>query len=214
MTKLPMPSREWRLLLVGLGLLSLFCYFFSAVFQVFPWAVGRFLFYFFGPTLYLSAQAARALLLEDGERPSIDLGLRMTGLSGLIVSLMAVIQDTNFTVMQERLGRAETEAERELLTQTLWGVNNVQIALDIAFDVWISTGCVLLAVGLWRHLGARFIGALGIAAAGMALGLNLATLPTPPAEAGLFDGGPAVATWLGVVLFLTASPALRARWAR
>ena len=31
-----------------------------------------------------------------------------------------------------------------------------------------------------------------------------ATLPTPPAEAGLFDPGPFVATWLGCMLAVTA----------
>jgi hypothetical protein len=36
----------------------------------------------------------------------------------------------------------------------------------------------------------------------MALGVNFATLPHPPAEAGLFDPGPFVASWFGVFLGL------------
>jgi hypothetical protein len=49
---------------------------------------------------------------------------------------------------------------------------------------------------MFRHPRFRWPFAVsGVLAVAVLLGLNLATFPTPPGEAGLFDAGPVVALW-------------------
>ena len=196
-------GQEWYWIALVAGILALFCYFFSSVFSVFPWAVGRVLFYAFGPCLTLSALAVGFLLREQGRwRPFFAAGVLFTCVAGVAVNMMAVIQDSNFTMMAESIAEAELESTRELLKEILWGINWVQLSFDIVFDIWIAAGTFFLALGALLYLEQRLVGVSGMAIGAMALGVNFATLPHPPAESGLFDPGPFVATWMGVFLGL------------
>jgi hypothetical protein len=72
----------------------------------------------------------------------------------------------------------------------------VWLGLDVAFDVYIGVGTIFLAVAVMRHEWfGRAFGLTGLAVAVVMLVLNLATFPTPPANAGLFDMGPFVGLW-------------------
>jgi hypothetical protein len=194
---------QWYWIAVTSGILALFCYFFSAVFHVFPWNVSRILFYSFGPTLTLAAFAGGALLRARGIfGPFFQIGILFTCIAGIAVNMMAVIQDSNFTMMRESIREAELESTKDLLLQILWGINWVQLSFDIVFDIWIAGGCFFLALGTLFYLRQRILGGAGMLIGAMALGVNFATLPHPPAEAGLFDPGPLVATWFGVFLGL------------
>ncbi len=196
-------EQEWFWIAVVAGILALFCYFFSAVFHVFPWAVGRILFYAFGPSLALAAFAVGFLLREEGRwRPFFAAGVLFVCIAGIAVNMMAVIQDSNFTMMAESIAEAESESAKNVLKEILWGINWVQLSFDIVFDIWIAGGTFFLALGALRYLGQRLLGISGMLIGAMALGVNFATLPHPPAESGLFDPGPLVATWMGVFLGL------------
>ena len=194
---------QWYGIAVTAGVLALICYFFSVVFQVLPWSVGRMLFYAFGPCLTLAAFAAAALLRTEARpRPFFQVGFLFTCVAGVAVNLMAVIQDSNFTMMRESIAEAELEATKDLLRQIMWGINWVQLSLDIVFDIWIAGGCFFLALGAWIYFGQRIVGGVGMFVAALALVVNFATLPRPPAVSGLFDPGPLVATWFGCFLGL------------
>ena len=196
-------EQEWYWIAVVAGVLALFCYFFSSVFNVFPWAVGRVLFYAFGPSLALAAFAVGFLLREEGRwRPFFAVGILFTCIAGIAVNMMAVIQDSNFTMMAKSIREAELDSTKEVLKEILWGINWVQLSFDIVFDIWIAAGTFFLALGALRYLGQRLLGISGMAIGALALGVNFATLPHPPAESGLFDPGPFVATWMGVFLGL------------
>lgn len=195
----------WLVLAVTIGTASLVCYFFSSVIKGLPWEVGRLLFYGFGPTLALSAFCFGRLLRRlAGQRPLFEFGILSIVIAGVVVNLMAVIQDSNFTVMHERILEAELEATKDDLRRVLMGVNNVQLSLDISFDIWIATGCFCLALGALFYFRQRWFGGLGALIGAWVLGVNLATVPTPPADVGLLDPGPFAATWLGCMLAVTA----------
>ena len=84
----------------------------------------------------------------------------------------------------------------------LWGVNNVQLSLDISFDIWITAGAFFLAAGLAMKRGRRWLGVIGLLVAAFTLGMNIWKYPDPPAEVGGIDGGPYLATWFGFYLWL------------
>ena len=196
-------EKQWYWIALVAGILALFCYFFSSVFHVFPRSIGRILFYAFGPCLALAAVAVGFLLREDGRwRPFFMVGVLCTCIAGIAVNMMAVIQDSNFTMMAESIREAEAESKKEVLREILWGINWVQLSFDIVFDIWIAAGTFFFALGALLYLEQRLLGIAGMAISAAALGVNFATLPRPPAESGLFDPGPFVATWMGVFLGL------------
>jgi hypothetical protein len=92
------------------------------------------------------------------------------------------------------------------------GVFTVQLGLDVAWDIFICAGTVLLALAMWAHprFGKAFT-VTGVVIGGLTLGLNLYTFPVPPAAAELVDLGPVVGLWFFIVTIqLTRS----LRWAR
>lgn len=88
----------------------------------------------------------------------------------------------------------------------------VYLGLDVAWDLYAGVGTLGFAAALSRHpaFGPLF-GWPGIAVAVGLLGLNIATFPTPPGEAGLVDLGPAVALWYVAVSIQLARRLRRAR---
>jgi hypothetical protein len=72
----------------------------------------------------------------------------------------------------------------------------VYLGLDVAWDLYIGAGTFAFAFAMLRHRGfGRAFGWPGMVLAALLLGFNIATFPTPPANAGLIDLGPAVALW-------------------
>ena len=72
----------------------------------------------------------------------------------------------------------------------------IWLGMDVAWDLFVGAGTVLFGLALWRHPRFRpFTAGGGIVAGLLLLALNIATFPTPPAEAGLFDAGPFVGLW-------------------
>jgi hypothetical protein len=185
------------------GLLALASYFCSVVFKPFPWVAGRLLFFAIGPLLIISVVGF--FKATHGMVGGIfhTLGSLFLVISGAILNLMAVVQDTQFTVLGNQIRQAQDQATRDVLEHILWGVNVVQSGLDVSWDVFISLGTVFLAVSLMRHPAfGRIWSSLGAIIAAGALVLNLVAFPTAPAAAGLVDLGPGVGAWYGVTLLL------------
>lgn len=196
-------STKWAQVAIAMGLLALGSYFCSVVFKPFPWAAGRLLFFAFGPLLIISAVGFFKATQDTVGGILHTLGSLFMVIAGAIVNLMAVVQDTQFTVLGNQIRQAQDQTTRDVLEQILWGVNVVQSGLDVSWDVFISLGTILLAVSLMRHPAfGRIWSAIGAIIAAAALVLNLVTFPTAPAAAGLVDLGPGVGAWYGVTLLL------------
>ena len=195
-------ERGWILCTRIAGVCALLGYFAVPVFHLPPWPVGRWVFFLIGPSLALGAfaflQACRFRRVDVAR----TVGLWAVMIAGLFMHVMAVIQDGNFTTMRERIAAAESAVVKQTETAVLWGVNNVQLSLDICFDIWITGGAILLAAGLVLTRGLRWLRWLGLAIAAFTLGMNIWKYPEPPAEVGGIDGGPYLATWFGVYLWL------------
>ena len=109
----------------------------------------------------------------------------------MVVEPQRVVADA-----REAFGEAETAAWRMALSSG----DAVQLGADMAFDIFMLAGVVVLGIALLRH--PRFGPLFGWPAVVIGLGglvLNTATFPIPPAQAGLFDGGPLVGLWFLVV---------------
>ena len=79
-------------------------------------------------------------------------------------------------------------------------LNMVDLGLDIAWDMLIGVSMIFSAVALKGRTGFGIWWAAPVMLLGvLMIGLNAATFPYPPGEAGLFDIGPFVGTFMLVV---------------
>jgi hypothetical protein len=141
-----------------------------------------------GPLLAVASWGLRQFLILHRPRLAADLGAMFNALAGALLTAMFLVQ----IAVGARTGDHPTrEAE------AIW------LGLDVAWDVYVGLGTFCFAVGALSHprLG-RVVGWLGILIALGLLALNLATFPTPPANAGLVDVGPLIGGWYLLVTIL------------
>jgi hypothetical protein len=142
-----------------------------------------------GPSLALASLGLRETLRLHEESVAGDLGALFNVLAGVLLAAMLLVQ------LAVRL-RAPGEA---LAPQTV----GVWLGLDVAWDVYIGLGTGCFAIAMLRHPRfGKVMGLTGLVLAAAVLAFNLAVFPTPPAEAGLVDVGPAVGLWylVGTIL--------------
>jgi hypothetical protein len=142
-----------------------------------------------GPSLALASLGLREALRLHEESVVGDLGALFNVLAGVLLEAMLLVQ------LAVRL-----RASGEAIAPQMIGV---WLGLDVAWDVYVGFGTGCFAVAMLRH--PRFGKAMGIAGfvlAAALLALNLSTFPTPPAEAGLVDLGPAIGLWYLVATIL------------
>jgi hypothetical protein len=164
-----------------------------------PMALTVFLAGAFGPLLAVASIGLYHFLAIHRKTVSAQIAVTFNVIAGTVVNLMLIVQMAVHAHMRETLQGAE-ETTRETLTAIFTAVDKVQLGLDVSWDIFVSVGTILFAVNMLRHprLGAFFFGTGMLIGAGL-LVLNLATFPTPPADAELFDLGPAVGLWYFVV---------------
>lgn len=138
-----------------------------------------------GPLLGIASWGLRQFLILDRPTTTADLGALGNALAGLVLTAMFLVQAA---VGMRVEGRPGLEAE------AVW------LGLDVAWDVYLGLGTLLLASSMFRHprLG-PFVAGTGVLVAVGLLVLNLATFPVPPGNAGLVDLGPVVGLWYLVV---------------
>lgn len=139
-----------------------------------------------GPLLGAASLGLARLL----EIPRRSIAARLGALSNLLAGALVVAMLLVQIAVRARLGDAPAPPE----------IVSVWLGLDVAWDVYVGLGTLLLAVAAWRHPRFGILWAApGMAVSLILLALNFATFPAPPGEAGLFDAGPLVALWYLVV---------------
>lgn len=148
-----------------------------------------------GPSIGIASLGLMHLFEVRGRSPAAEIGALSNNLAGALFCAMALVQ---------LAVRTSGPAGPELV--------GVWLGLDVAWDVYIGVGTLCFALAMIRHPRYRWPFAVpGLALGSLVLGLNLATFPTPPAEAGLFDIGPFVGLWY---LAVTIQTWRSLRWAR
>ncbi len=155
------------------------------VFVPLPDAVGTALAASFGPLFSLASYGLYRLMVLNRNSVSLQIAPVSNAIAGALVTAMLLVQ------LSVRTGG------RGSLEDFLWTkFRRVDLGLDVAWDVYGALGTFLFAWDMLHHPRfGRVFGILGLVlAVGLAV-LNLATFPTPPANAGLMDLGPLVALW-------------------
>lgn len=133
---------------------------------------------FFGPLLGLGCYGLYRLISLTRRSACAGIGVAANAIAGALFTSMMLVQ----------LSAGHRGEDARALA--------VWLGLDVAFDVYMGLGTIFLALAVMRHesFGLSF-GLTGLTIGSVLIVLNLATFPTPPAAAGLFDVGPIVGTW-------------------
>jgi hypothetical protein len=141
---------------------------------------------------------------------SVDLGLLSNIAAAVTVTLMLFAQAGLHGWFDIQFGAGARDSTDPTLHAAFEAANGIQLGLDVAWDVLLATGTVLLAVNMWRHpMFGRALAGLGVVIAAALLAINLAVFPEPPGDAGAIDLGPFVGLWY---LAVTVQLARCGRW--
>jgi len=192
------PARLWGWYAVILGFLGVPAYLFSAVMPLGPVELSRGLFFAFGPLFTFGAVAFGMWLRRQAGGVLVVFAMIAAAAAGVIQNVMALIQTLLITQYLPELRTLEG-TERESFAAVLSGLNDLQLSLDLSFDVWVSAATVLFAIAGRKVLPiGRVLALAGVFAGGSALIMNFLHFPTPPAQAGGIDLGPAVGVWFAL----------------
>ena len=179
------------------GILSIVLYFSAAVLPFIP----DFLATLFGisfPLLWIIAfMGLRHHLRRDLRTSTLEIGYLFGVIGAAIACTFIIVQQANFEWHKVAMKSANSELAVTMARSSFNGVNRVQSAMDVAFDVFITIAWFLFGLNLFQNKNfGKIIGSVTcILSAGLLI-LNLITFPNPPGETGLIDLGPFLGIWL------------------
>lgn len=154
----------------------------------------------FGPAIVCASMGLYHVLRLRRRTVSLDLGLVANVAAGITVTLMLMAQLGLKGWLKLEFGDDAVDSTERAVHAAFEAANGIQLGLDVAWDVFLVLGTVLLAMNMWHHPRfGRVVGATGISIAVALIAINLATFPEPPGHAGLVDLGPIIGVWYVVV---------------
>ena len=154
----------------------------------------------FGPALAAASTGLYHVLRLHRRTVTLDLGLMANVAAGVTVTLMLFAQLGMKRWFELQFGEGSTDSSERTLHASFEAANGIQLGLDVAWDLFLALGTVLLAWNMWHH--PRFGRLLAVSGAAIAVALavaNLAVFPEPPADAGSIDLGPLIGLWYLIV---------------
>jgi hypothetical protein len=113
-------------------------------------------------------------------------------------------------LVRDAIRTGSTDSSERALQAAYGAGNGIQLGLDVAWDVFLVLGTVLLAWNMWHHPRfGRLLAVSGCVIAVALIVINLAVFPEPPGHT-VIDLGPVIGLWY---LIVTIRLAMSVRWA-
>lgn len=200
---------SWARAGIGFGFLAVVAYAIISAASV-PPAVALVLASVFGPSLAVASTGLYRVLRLQARTVSLDLGVASNVAAGVVVTLMLFAQ----LGLKQWFDSRSFNVPRAVSAADLETAKGIYLGLDVAWDLFLAVGTVLLAWNMRRHVRfGRVFAWSGLVIASALVVLNLVAFPEPPGDAGLIDLGPLVGLWyLAVAIrMLTSLPWIRDR---
>lgn len=178
------------------------CLYFAAAFIPMPDLLVYITAFAFGPLLAIGCTGLYYFLSANDESPRLQIAVVSAIAGGITLLLMLTVQQAVFSVLEKTpaAGSEDIKAVSERINK---GLNNVQLGMDIAWDVLICTATILFGYSMIKRKDFwKIIGFIGLALGLLLLAFNLYYFPKPPDSVGSIDWGPFVAIWYLVVSVL------------
>jgi hypothetical protein len=197
----------WARVGVVFGFVAVISYALISALDV-PLAGGLILASVFGPSLAIASTGLYRILRIHKRMVSLDIGVGSNVAAGVAVTLMFYAQ----LGLKEWFDQHTFDVPTAVSDADLETAKGIYLGLDVAWDLFLAIGTVLLAWNMRHHprFGQVFAWS-GIAIASALLALNLFAFPEPPGDAGSVDLGPLIGLWY---LAVTIRMATSLRWVR
>ncbi|HEX6757265.1 MAG TPA: hypothetical protein VF086_02460 [Propionibacteriaceae bacterium] len=163
-----------------------------------------------GPALMGFSMGLYHVLRTHRRTVSLDLGLMANLAAGVTVTVMLLAQLGLTRWFELQFGTGSTDSSERALQAAFEAGNGIQLGLDVAWDVFLVLGAVLLACNMWYHPRfGRILAVSGCAIAAALIVTNLAVFPEPPGH-NVIDLGPVIGLWY---LIVTVRLAMSGQWA-
>ena len=177
------------------GVIGTLCYIVSIFFQFSP-AIAFLLAMAWPILTVIFAFSAYQYISIHHQSISNRLAFIFTVIAFTLVSIMISIQLVVRTGMEGTMS-GKSGAEKDTLLLISHSLRWVDLGVDLAWDLFLGTGLLLLSMALWGHKKFGIWWSIPLALLSLILVLtNLITFPDPPGAAGLFDIGPVIAFFI------------------
>lgn len=191
--------KRWLIISVVCGILANINYSLATQVSITP-TINNLLFFSFGPLLIVTSIGLYRLITTQSNSVSVQLGTVFLILSGVCHTIMATMQGSISAFMKGYIASAESQSQKDMLISTYKSVFSTQAGVDMAFDIFISIGVIMIAHSMWNHLQfGKIVSFLGILFASTGLTFNLIAFPENAANIGLIDPSPLFGIWFLIV---------------
>jgi hypothetical protein len=165
-----------------------------------PMRIAYLVFWLFGPLLSASAGGLYYFIKHHQKTIALQVGTLFLIIAGVTVTLMATMQAAVRVIFRSIPLDNASDATKEAWKMALKGADAIQLGADMAWDIFIFTSIILLAIAMLKHPKLGKIFALpGCAIGIVGLIFNAYTFPHNPGTKGLIDVGPLVGLWFFAV---------------
>lgn len=201
------PAKSWIRTGGICGLLG-GCLYFLAAFVDMPPFFTYVCAFAFAPLLGVGCTGLFYFLAQVDGAPRLRIAWVSAIAGCLLLLAMLTVQQSIFSTLQQFPKRDDGTISTEFIA----GLNSIQLGLDVAWDILISTSLILFCYSMIRQsIFWKITGIIGLVLALLLLFYNLYYFPVPPIESNSIDWGPMVALWLLFVfaMLLTGQAKLR-----
>jgi hypothetical protein len=152
----------------------------------------------FPPALLLSCLALAHFHARGCMPPSLQIAVVCAAVAAATFLVMITVQTGLSLTLLEDYRVLEEGVEKTAALWALRSMDQTQLAMDIAWDVWISMATVAFGIAMLNKLNSnvvRLIGLSGVIAGVAGLGVNFFAYPLTPTAVGLPDPGIFFFTW-------------------
>jgi hypothetical protein len=196
--------KKWLLYLMpAAGVVVLLAYFNITVFGIpFSERLALLLAFAIGPVAIIGVIQFHRQFAQQYKGSLLPTATAFLVIAFAFFNLMLVVQQSIFARYREALS-SSGDGTRESLRVFFSLVNQVQLGIDVSFDIFYCVGLILLSIVLLHlSLSKKVVGAYGVVTGVGLLAFNMATFPVPPVESGLFDWGPATGLFWAALIVL------------
>lgn len=164
----------------------------------------------FGPALMGFWMGLYRVLRAHRQAVSLDFGLIANVAAAVSVTLMLFAQLGLRRWFELQFGDGAIDSPERALNAAYEAGNGIQLGMDVAWDLFLILGAILVALNMWHHPRfGRILAASGIMIAVPMIVINLVVFPEPPGH-DLVDLGPVIGLWYTIVAIRLA---MAGRWA-
>lgn len=120
----------------------------------------------------------------------------------MVAQIIAGVLVTTMNLVQKAIVISITEETERVTGWALKAIDNIQLSLDVNWDIYIFLGSIMFALNMFRHPKfGKIFATSGIVICLIHISLNILTFPKPPKDAGYFDIGPVFGLW-GLAVYM------------